>query len=449
MRKGRKFDRKARSAGQSSARQAVRMSSASAAAMNAVTLDSPAQDIENDPRWAAVLARDASADSHFVYAVKTTGVYCHPGSASRLPRPQNVEFFDTPQAAEAAGYRPSRRVGADRQTLATQQARLVAAACRRLENSDSAPSLSGLAAEAGMSPYHFHRIFKMITGVTPKAYAQAHRARRLREGLGRPASITDAIFDAGFGSNSRFYESSNQRLGMRPSQWRAGGEGAVIRFALGQCSLGAILVAASDRGVCAILLGDDPDRLLRDLQDQFPRAQLIGGDAEFERLVAQVIGFVEAPDLGLDLPLDVRGTAFQERVWQALRQIPAGRTVSYAEIAERIGMPRAVRAVAQACAANKLAVAIPCHRVVRSDGALSGYRWGVERKHLLLEREGSRQGVLASASCLPRGRASDEQEARDAGPVPVPVPVRPARPRGGTGTGAAARRGRGARVRIG
>lgn len=367
------------------------MSPVPTSAMNAALPEPTVRAIKDDPRWAAVLARDASADGHFVYAVKTTGVYCHPGGAARLPRPQNVEFFDTAEAAEAAGYRPSRRVGADRDGLAAQHARLIASACRRLEEGDPAPSLADLAAGAGMSPYHFHRVFKTTTGLTPKAYAQAHRARRLREGLGRPATITDAIFDAGFGSNSRFYETSNQRLGMRPSQWRAGGEGAAIRFALAQCSLGAILVAASDRGVCTILLGDDPDQLLRDLQDQFPRAQLMGGDAGFERLVAQVIGFVEAPRLGLDLPLDVRGTAFQERVWQALRQIPAGCTASYAEIAERIGMPRAVRAVAQACGANRLAVAIPCHRVVRSDGALSGYRWGVERKQALLQREGSRK----------------------------------------------------------
>ena len=240
-----------------------------------------------------------------------------------------------------------------------------------------------------MSPYHFHRVFKTVTGVTPKAYALAQRARRLREGLEGDASITDAIFDAGFGSNSRFYETSNQRLGMRPKDWRAGGANTDIRFAIGQCSLGAILVARSERGVCAILLGEDPEALARDLQDQFPRARLIGGDAGFEEWVARVVGFVEAPGIGLDLPLDVRGTAFQERVWQALRQIPPGSTASYAEIAQRIGMPRAVRAVAQACGANHLAVAIPCHRVVRSDGALSGYRWGVDRKRELLRREGA------------------------------------------------------------
>jgi len=349
----------------------------------------PAAAIQDDPRWAAVVARDPAADGRFVYAVKTTGVWCHPGSPSRLPRPENVEFFDTPEAAEAAGYRPSRRAAADRGALARQHAERVARACRQLENTDEPPSLAQLADTAGMSPYHFHRVFKAVTGVTPKAYALAQRARRLREGLEGDASITDAIFDAGFGSNSRFYESSNQRLGMRPKDWRAGGANTDIRFAIGQCSLGAILVARSERGVCAILLGEDPEALVRDLQDQFPRAHLIGGDAGFEEWVARVVGLVEAPGIGMDLPLDVRGTAFQERVWQALRQIPPGSTASYADIAQRIGMPRAVRAVAQACGANPLAVAIPCHRVVRSDGALSGYRWGVDRKRELLRREGA------------------------------------------------------------
>lgn len=243
-----------------------------------------------------------------------------------------------------------------------------------------------------MSPFHFHRVFKAETGLTPKAYASAWRARKLRDELGSSvSSITDAIYTAGFNSNSRFYEASEQLLGMRAGEYRAGGQGAVIRFAIGQCSLGAILVAQSHRGICAIMLGDDPDALLRDLQDQFARAQLVGGDAAFERLVAQVIGFVETPSVGLNLPLDVRGTAFQERVWQALRDVPAGTTVSYGQIAERIGAPTAVRAVAQACGANRIAVAIPCHRVVRRDGDISGYRWGVERKRQLLERESTTQ----------------------------------------------------------
>jgi AraC family transcriptional regulator of adaptative response/methylated-DNA-[protein]-cysteine methyltransferase len=224
-------------------------------------------------------------------------------------------------------------------------------------------------------------------GLTPKAYATAHRAARVRNELGRASSVTDAIYDSGYNSNSRFYDNASAMLGMTPSTYRAGGVNMQIRFAVGECVLGSILVARSDRGVCAILLGDDPDALARDLQDQFPKATLIGGDADFERLVARVVGFVEAPNVGLDLPLDVRGTAFQQRVWQALREIPAGATASYSDVAKRIGAPRAVRAVARACASNKLAVAIPCHRVVRNDGSLSGYRWGVERKRELLKRE--------------------------------------------------------------
>lgn len=272
--------------------------------------------------------------------------------------------------------------------MKARHAALAAQACRTIESSVAPPSLETLAAQAGLSPYHFHRIFKAETGLTPKAYAAAFRARRLREALDAASgSVTEALYEAGFNSSSRYYETAGRVLGMRARDYRAGGAGAVIRFAVGQCALGAILVAQSRLGLCAILLGDDPDRLLRDLQDQFPRAELIGGDAGFERLVAQVVGFVEAPAIGLDLPLDVRGTAFQQRVWQALRDIPPGTTASYAEIATRIGAPKAARAVARACGANPLAVAIPCHRVVRRDGDVSGYRWGVARKRELLRRE--------------------------------------------------------------
>ncbi|MFN7184140.1 MAG: bifunctional DNA-binding transcriptional regulator/O6-methylguanine-DNA methyltransferase Ada [Thermomonas haemolytica] len=267
-------------------------------------------------------------------------------------------------------------------------AALVAAACRRIEQAETPPSLQALAQAAGLPPHRFHRLFRALTGVTPRAYAQAHRGRALRAALAQPgATVVDAAFAAGFNASSRFYASADALLGMPPAQYRAGGAKARIRFALGQCTLGALLVARSERGLCAIALGDDPEALLRELQDRFPRAELVGGDAEFERWMAQVVGFVEAPAIGLALPLDIRGTAFQQRVWQALRAIPPGRTASYAEIATAIGRPQAVRAVAAACAANPLAVAIPCHRVVRSDGGLSGYRWGVARKRALLARE--------------------------------------------------------------
>jgi AraC family transcriptional regulator of adaptative response/methylated-DNA-[protein]-cysteine methyltransferase len=341
----------------------------------------------SDPRWAAVVARSTEADGTFFYSVKTTGVYCRPSCAARLARPENVRFHATREDAERAGFRPCKRCKPDQPSMDEQHAAMVTEACRLIESSFSVPTLDELARRSGVSTFHFHRVFKALTGVTPREYAVAQRGERVRKELGKTATVTAAIYESGYNSNSRFYGESEQMLGMTPTNYRAGGADAEIRFAVGECSLGSILVAKSERGVCAILLGDDPDALARDLQDRFPRATLIGGDPEFEALVARVVGFVEAPGLGLELPLDVRGTAFQQRVWQALREIPAGSTASYREIAGRIGSPRSVRAVAQACAANPLAVAIPCHRVVRTDGGLSGYRWGVERKRALLQRE--------------------------------------------------------------
>ncbi|WP_137820334.1 bifunctional DNA-binding transcriptional regulator/O6-methylguanine-DNA methyltransferase Ada [Pseudomonas sp. 2FG] len=341
----------------------------------------------SDPRWTVVLARSSEADGQFFYSVKSTGVYCRPSCAARPANPENVQFHATRADAEKAGFRPCLRCKPDQPSLAEQHAAKVTQACRLIDNAEQAPSLAALAKQVGMSTYHFHRVFKAITGLTPKGYADAQRGQRVRDQLGRSESVTEAIYDAGFNSNGRFYATSNQLLGMTPSRYRAGGASTQIRFAVGECSLGSILVAQSERGVCAILLGDDPDLLARDLQDRFPLANLLGGDSDFEQLVAKVVGFVEAPAIGLELPLDVRGTAFQQRVWQALRDIPPGSTASYSEIAQRIGSPRAVRAVAGACAANALAVAIPCHRVVRNDGGLSGYRWGVERKRALLDLE--------------------------------------------------------------
>ena len=257
-----------------------------------------------------------------------------------------------------------------------RQAALVRTACHTIDTAEDAPALADLARAAGLSPYHFHRVFKAVTGVTPKAYALARRAARVQDGLGRAATVTEAIYDAGFNASSRFYEGAAGRLGMTPGAYRAGGLGTAIRFAVGECSLGAVLVAATDRGVCAIAFGDDPAPLLQDLQDRFPNAELLGADPAFEAIVAQVVAAVETPGKALDLPLDIRGTAFQQRVWQALRAIPPGRTATYAQIAATLGIPAAVRAVAGACAANTLALAIPCHRVIRTDGTLSGYRLG-------------------------------------------------------------------------
>ncbi len=355
------------------------------------SIDNEAATVMSDPRWARIVARDPAADGQFYYSVRTTGIYCRPSCGSRTPRPENVGFFSTGEEAGAAGFRPCKRCRPDCPSLGERHAALVAGLCRQIESADTPPGLQALADSVQMSTFHLQRIFKAVTGVTPRAYAAAHRATRVREALLRSGSVTDAIYQAGYNSGSRFYEEAERVLGMRPKNFRTGGSNEVIRFAAGRCSLGSILVAAGQRGVCAILMGNDPDTLLRDLQDRFPKAELIGGDAGFERMVARVVGFVEMPGVGLDLPLDIRGTAFQQRVWQALREIPAGSTVSYSELARRIGAPKAARAVAGACAANALAVAIPCHRVVRNDGSLSGYRWGIELKRALLEREAGKE----------------------------------------------------------
>ncbi|MBP0495920.1 bifunctional DNA-binding transcriptional regulator/O6-methylguanine-DNA methyltransferase Ada [Roseomonas indoligenes] len=340
-----------------------------------------------DPRWARIVARDRTADGEFWYTVSTTGVYCRPSCASRGCNPKNVTIHDTLESARRTGFRACRRCKPDGPAAEAVNAEIVTRACRIIETSEAAPSLTDLAEALSLSPGHFHRIFKAHTGLTPKGYAAAHRARRLREALAGENSVTEAMYDAGFGSSGRFYEASNAMLGMTPSNFRKGGAREEIRFAIGETTFGSILVASSTRGVAAILLGDDPEALARNLQDRFPKATLIGADANYEAIVAKVVGFVESPQVGLDLPLDVRGTAFQQRVWQALRDIPVGQTLSYTDVAERIGLPKATRAVAGACASNRLAVAIPCHRVVRNDGALSGYAWGVERKRAILNRE--------------------------------------------------------------
>ena len=345
--------------------------------------------VADDSRWARIVARDKTADGHLWYSVLTTGVYCRPSCPSRLANPENVQLHDTLESAKATGFRPCERCNPDGLSVEAENAALVAKACRMIQESEQELSLEELADSIGRSPSYFHRMFKAATGVTPKDYAAAHRATRVRHGLASGNTVTEAIYDAGFNSSGRFYEKSTDMLGMTPSQYRAGGANEEIKFAVGQTSLGAILVASTQKGVAAILLGDDPDELVRNLQDRFPNAHLIGADRDYETLVAQVVGFVEAPRIGLNLPLDVRGTAFQERVWKALQEVPAGATVSYAEIARRIGAPNSVRAVAGACAANKLAVAIPCHRVVRNNGSLSGYAWGVDRKRALIDREAS------------------------------------------------------------
>ena len=342
-------------------------------------------------RWAAVVHRDQKAQDAFVYAVVTTGVYCRPGCASRRPRRENVRFFDSAAQAEAAGYRACKRCTPGRPSAQDRQRQAAVAACRQIQGAldagDDPPSLSELAAEAGLSPSYFHRTFKRIVGLTPKQYALEQRAARARAGLPESATVTEALYEAGYGSSSRFYQDAQAALGMKPSAYKNGGAGARIRYAVAPCELGWVLVAATERGVCAIYLGERPERLAEKLRARFPAAVSVDDDPELADWVGAVVAFLAAPSADLELPLDIRGTAFQRQVWAALRQIPLGERASYGEVAARIGRPTAARAVAQACAANELALAVPCHRVVRGDGRVGGYRWGAARKERLLERE--------------------------------------------------------------
>jgi AraC family transcriptional regulator of adaptative response/methylated-DNA-[protein]-cysteine methyltransferase len=337
-----------------------------------------------DARWRALRARDATADGTFYYAVRTTGVYCRPSCAAR---PENVTFYDTAAEAERAGYRPCKRCKPREPPLAERRARVVAETCRLIDSSDEPPTLEELAANAGLSAFHLHRLFKAATGLTPKGYAAARRAERVKHELHERESVTQAIYSAGFGSSGRFYEQAKRRLGMTPTAFRAGGDDQEIRFSVGGSSLGPLLVAATQHGICAVLFGKSRDALAKELAARFPRARLVAADAAFEATVAAVVDLVEHPDEVAKLPLDIRGTAFQERVWRALTEIAPGQTVTYAELAHRIGAPTAARAVARACATNRLAVLVPCHRVIGGDGSLSGYRWGVARKKALLARE--------------------------------------------------------------
>ncbi|MBG0776841.1 MAG: bifunctional DNA-binding transcriptional regulator/O6-methylguanine-DNA methyltransferase Ada [Desulfovibrionaceae bacterium] len=343
-----------------------------------------------EERLRAVIERDRDADGAFVYGVRTTRIFCRPWCPSRRPRPENVEFFATPAEALAAGYRPCRRCRPEGDGPPDARLAAVVRACRTIEAADAPPPLATLAAEAGLSPWHFQRVFREIVGVTPRQYAATHQARRFRASLDQGDSVTDAVYAAGYGSSSRAYENAGRRLAMAPTEYRAGAAGLAIRYRVARCFLGWVLVAASARGVCAIELGDGPEELERLARERFPGARLEAGDAEFAALVERVVAGIERPRCGPgpELPLDIQGTAFQERVWAALRELAPGETATYAQIAARIGSPGAARAVGRACAANRLAVAVPCHRVLRGDGSLGGYRWGEERKRKLLEREG-------------------------------------------------------------
>jgi AraC family transcriptional regulator, regulatory protein of adaptative response / methylated-DNA-[protein]-cysteine methyltransferase len=341
----------------------------------------------DDTRYSAVVARDRAADGQFVYAVRTTGVYCRPSCAARTALRKNVRFFTTPVEAERAGFRACKRCQPDGDSLEQLHTDKVASACRVLEDSETLPALDELARHCGMSRFHFQRVFKRVAGITPGQYFDAHRLERVRCDIQNKPTITDAIYDAGYSSCGQFYSKVTQQLGMKPKKYRAGGKGERIHYAIGHCKLGQTLVAASEKGVCAILLGDDAAELLADLHQRFANAEIEPAGIEFEKTVRAVIAHVDAPEATFDLPLDIRGTAFQQRVWQALMKLPAGEIATYSELAAKIGSPAAVRAVASACAANALAVVIPCHRILRSDGSLSGYRWGVERKARLLKQE--------------------------------------------------------------
>ena len=342
----------------------------------------------DERRWQAVCERDASADGQFVFAVLTTGVCCRPSCRSRRALRENVRFYPDVASAQAEGFRPCKRCQPEKTDPQQQKVEKVAAACRLLEQ-ETPLTLEALARQLAVSPFHFHRLFKSVTGMTPKAWQQAWRARRLREALGQGAKITDAALSAGFPDSSSYYQQADAALGMTGRQFRRGGEDLDITWVCGDGPLGRYLVAESERGVCAVLPGESDALLCAELASLFPNARLHPGDEAFRQRVAQVFSHLDDHRQPFSLPLDLRGTAFQLQVWQALRQIPAGETRSYRQVAQSIGRPRAVRAVASACAANKLALVIPCHRVVREDGALSGYRWGTARKALLLAREAS------------------------------------------------------------
>ena len=335
----------------------------------------------------AVFERDNQFDEIFVYAVRTTGIYCRPSCPSRAAYPENMIIFGSGFAAEKSGYRPCKRCTPDFSAKYDENLVVVVKICRFIESVNELPSLSELANKSGLSPSHLHRIFKLYTGITPKAYGSICRSKRMQQQLLTANSVTEAIFDSGYNASSRFYAESCHQIGMKPSQFRKKGFGTTMRFAIGQCNLGAILVATTKRGICAIELGDDPRDLVEDFQARFNSAQIVGADTEFEKIIAHVVGLAENPIQNFSLPLDIQGTIFQRKVWDILRKIPVGTTKTYLEVAKILGQPSAVRAVAGACASNKLAIVIPCHRVIKSDGKLSGYRWGVERKAQLLEQE--------------------------------------------------------------
>lgn len=338
--------------------------------------------------WQAIQQRDARYDGQFVYGVRSTGIYCRPSCSSRQPLRENVSFFVQPEQAEQAGFRPCKRCQPRLAHAPDPQLELVERICRLLaEECERPPSLKALSQQFALSPYYLQRLFKRITGVSPRQYADAQRVQRLKAQLTRSQAVTPALYDAGYASSSSLYAQSFEQLGMTPSQYRRKGYALMIVYTTLQTPLGRLLVAATERGLCAVRLGDDDASLVATLRNEFAAAQIERDDAALQGAVAQIVAHLEGHQPHIDLPTDVRATAFQRQVWQALRSIPYGETRSYSEVAEQIGRPTAVRAVARACASNPLALVVPCHRVIREDGSLGGYRWGIERKQKLLEQE--------------------------------------------------------------
>lgn len=340
--------------------------------------------MQSETQWQQVVARDARQDGRFVFAVRTTGVYCRPSCPSRRPRRDSVEFFTNPSEAERAGYRACLRC---KPTQVSRQAQIVTRARKMLDDADEIVTLAKLSAEVGVSPFYLQRLFKRATGLSPREYQAARRMRDVKQGLRKGTDVTTAMYDAGFSSPSRLYENTSPHLGMTPGAYRKGAAGMTINFAIVLSPLGRVMVAVTPRGLCAVRFGDSAGELEQDLRKEFHAATVVRDDAALQPYVQPLLATLRGEQVTVDLPLDVRATAFQKRVWDALKRIPRGETRTYREVAEEIGDRSAFRAVARACAANPVAVVVPCHRVVRSDGDLAGYRWGVSRKQKLLEQE--------------------------------------------------------------